>query len=192
MSSEKPNPPIPNVHIATPIENDRPFVQRLERLLFGRYQPRSLDEAAWRELEREGTPAELRRRIREEHLRECMGLIVLIGADTWRLRRVDWEISAGIRIRYDEPHKALLGLLLPTHPDFGRPSYDLGRIPPRLYENIVATYARLADWTDDPEALVGLIEDAETRAVNELPVNTWPHLTQDFSGDRWKRLPPGT
>ncbi len=182
---------LPIVFISTPTEADAPFVARLEGLLAGRFGTRRIGQAAWRDLERDGPCAELRRRIREEHQLGCMAVVVLIGADTWRLRRTDWEISAAIRIRDDEPHKALLGLLLPTHPDFGRPSYDLGRIPPRLYENVVATYARLADWTDDPELLAGLLEDAETRAVNELPVNTFPHFTQDFTGDRWRRLSPG-
>lgn len=192
MTITGPTSHLPHVFISTPTDADAPFVARLEGLLAGRFGTRRIEHSAWRGLERDGPCAELRRRIREEHQRECMAVIVLIGADTWRSRRTDWEISAAIRLRDDEPHKALLGLLLPTHPDFGRPSYDLGRIPPRLYENIVATYARLADWTDDPEVLVGLIEDAETRAVNELPVNTFPHLTQDVSGDRWRRLSPET
>jgi len=190
MTRDDASPHLPTLFLCSRFVDDEPYALALGRLLSGRFRIRTIDESTWTHLEWESTHAELRRTIREDHQSGCCLLVVLIGGGTWRMRRVDWEISAGIRVRSDEPHLGLLGLLLPSHPDFGRPSYDLARIPPRLYENVVATYARLADWTDDPDMLVDLIGDAKTRAVNEIPVNTFPHLTDDLYGDRWRRLPP--
>ena len=63
--------------------------------------------------------------------------VVLIGAETWKRKHVDWEIGASIRETEHNPRSGLLGILLPTYPrPHGEPNnYFPNTIPPRLYDN---------------------------------------------------------
>ncbi|PKN22581.1 MAG: hypothetical protein CVU65_14990 [Deltaproteobacteria bacterium HGW-Deltaproteobacteria-22] len=180
----------PFVFLASQAGSDAPYRDRLGPLLAGHFQLRTVGEKAWADMDETNSPAEFRGRLRLEYQADCIVVVVLIGEETWRMRAVDWEISAALRVIPNEPHKGLLGLLLPTHPDFGKPSYDFSRIPPRLYENVVAGYAVLGDWSDDPELVRDLILEAKSRAAGELPVNTFPHFTADCVGQRWRRTGP--
>ena len=61
----------------------------------------------------------LRQKIRDEYLRDSTVTVVLVGADTWKRKHVDWEIGASIRHTQYNPRSGLLGIILPTYP---RPS----------------------------------------------------------------------
>ena len=39
----------------------------------------------------------IRQRIRDENLRDSTVTVVLVGAETWQRKHVDWEISSSIR-----------------------------------------------------------------------------------------------
>ncbi len=87
----------------------------------------------------EGLPLEeIRRKIRDEHIADASVTIVLIGACTWQRKHVDWEISASIIDRPSNKRCGLVGLLLPTHPDYDKRPQDRNPrlIPPRLACNI--------------------------------------------------------
>ena len=78
---------------------------------------------------------EIRRRIRDEYIADATVTVVLIGRCTWRRKHVDWEISASLT---DTPHNdrcGLVGILLPTHEDFGAAEYNPRLLPPRLAAN---------------------------------------------------------
>jgi len=81
---------------------------------------------------------EIRRRIRDDHIADATVTIVLIGPCTWQRKHVDWEISASVIDRRNNQRCGLLGLLLPTHPDYHKRASDRDPrlIPPRLAQNI--------------------------------------------------------
>ncbi len=81
---------------------------------------------------------EIRRRIRDDHIADATVTIVLIGPCTWQRRHVDWEISASLIDRRNNPRCGLLGLLLPTHPDYRKADADRNHrlMPQRLASNV--------------------------------------------------------
>ena len=93
---------------------------------------------------------EIRRRIRDDHIADATVTIVLIGSCTWQRKHVDWEISASIIDRRNNQRCGLLGLLLPSHPDYRKRPEDrnLHLIPPRLALNIGGDnpFAVIYDW----------------------------------------------
>lgn len=93
---------------------------------------------------------EIRRRIRDNHIADATVTIVLIGPRTWQRKHVDWEISASVIDRQNNQRCGLLGILLPTHPDYSKsPKARNPRlIPPRLARNIGGDnpFAVVYDW----------------------------------------------
>ena len=93
---------------------------------------------------------EIRRRIRDDHIADAVVTIVLIGPCTWQRKHVDWEISASIIDRPNNERCGVVGLLLPTHPDYDKcPEGRNPRlVPPRLAQNIGGNYpfATIFKW----------------------------------------------
>jgi hypothetical protein len=151
----------------------------------------------------EALPEELppdvaRQRIREQHLRDSVVTVVLVGVDSWRSRYVDWEIGATLQGAADGPGGALLGILLPSYsatyagffntfsPD-GAPFYPY-TLPPRLYDNVANSYAPLVRWTDNPLEVRRWINVAWSRRSAGLDSdNSFPHFACDRDGERWYR-----
>lgn len=81
---------------------------------------------------------EIRRRIRDDHIADATVTIVLIGRCTWQRRHVDWEMSASLIDRENNPRCGLLGILLPTHPDYRKAVEDRNPrlMPQRLASNL--------------------------------------------------------
>ena len=96
---------------------------------------------------------EIRRRIRDDHIADATVTIVLIGPCSWQRKHVDWEISASIIDRQNNQRCGLMGLLLPTHPDYWkRPENRNPRlIPQRLARNIGGDdpFAIIYDWPNN-------------------------------------------
>ena len=88
------------------------------------------------------------RRIREEFISQATVAVVLVGPCTWQRKFVDWEIGAALRDTEMNPRCGLLGILLPNHQDFGKPSYNAQLIPPRLADNCsdAKPFASIVDW----------------------------------------------
>lgn len=100
------------------------------------------------------------RRIRENYITGSSCTIVLVGADTWGRKYVDWEIKATL----DKEH-GLIGVKLPT----ALPQSN-GKIsvPDRLYDNIKTGFAMWVDWaqiTQSPQACAGYVRQARERDV---------------------------
>ena len=93
---------------------------------------------------------EIRRRIRDDHIADATVTIVLIGPCTWQRKHVDWEISASLIDRRNNQRCGLLGILLPTHPDYQRSLENLNprMIPQRLALNIGGNnpFAAIYKW----------------------------------------------
>ena len=96
---------------------------------------------------------EIRRRIRDDHIADATVTIVLIGPCTWKRKHVDWEISASLIDRPRNPRCGLIGLLLPTHPDYRKQPDDRNPrlMPPRLAHNIEGDnpFAVVYDWPNN-------------------------------------------
>ncbi|HEV2153001.1 TIR domain-containing protein [Bradyrhizobium sp.] len=79
----------------------------------------------------------VRRRIREDFIKGTSCTIVLVGAQTWGRKYVDWEIDASLEMNH-----ALIGVRLPTAPVSG----GKVTVPGRLHDNIVSGYALWESW----------------------------------------------
>lgn len=90
-----------------------------------------------------------RRKIRDEYLRDSSVTVVLVVRDTWQRKYVDWEISSSIQYTQFNPRSGLIGIILPTHSDYRRDEYNRYLIPPRLYNNLKCSFAKIYDWTNN-------------------------------------------
>lgn len=105
--------------------------------------------------------------IQKVFLNDTTVLIVLIGTKTKYRMHVDWEISGALNHKVGESYAGLLGLILPSHPDYGtkKATYDL--MPPRLADNFKSGYAVIRDYTIDRKKIQEYIELAFENRSNE-------------------------
>lgn len=115
--------------------------------------------------------AEIRRQIRDDFISDATVTVVLVGCCTWQRKYVDWEIGASLTDTDRNDRCGLLGILIPTHPDYRKQEYDQHLIPPRLARNLDGKqpFANLYDWTDDKAELTEWIECAFQRRNKEPP-----------------------
>ncbi len=102
-------------------------------------------------------------KIRDDYIRDATVTVVLYGAETYKRKFVDWEIRASLRNTQHNPRCGLLGILLPSHQDHARDTYNSSTIHPVFHDNIKTDFAGLYDWRDDGEAVSGWIDDAFQR-----------------------------
>ncbi|MDO9312566.1 MAG: TIR domain-containing protein [Nitrosomonas sp.] len=127
----------------------------------------------------------IRRKIRDEYLRDSAVTVVLIGSETWKRRHVDWEIRASVRKTQDSPGSGLLGIILPTYPRNDITKYNQYTIPPRLYDNIKCGFASIYDWDADPFIVQKWIHDAFERRNKLDPDNSRPSFVENLFGNAW-------
>ena len=94
----------------------------------------------------------IRQRIRDDFISDATVTVVLIGPCTWQRKHVDWEISASLIERPNNPRCGLFGLILPSHPDFQKGTFNSRLMPPRLADNCngAIPYALIYNWTGNP------------------------------------------
>ena len=144
----KPEVPRHKVFISYFHQDDQEYKNRLIQALESKSVDKSVSQG---DIHDEGLPLdEIRRRIRDDHIADATVTIVLIGPCTWQRKHVDWEISASIIDRRNNLRCGLLGILLPTHPDFPKHPEERNPhlIPPRLANNIKGPdpFAVIYDW----------------------------------------------
>ena len=129
----------------------------------------------------------IRQKIRDEYLRDTTVTVVLVGAHTWQRKFVDWEIGSSIRQTQYNSRSGLLGILLPTYPRAqGDPTkYNPYTIPPRLHDNVECDFAKIYNWSDDPDIVQLWIHEAFKRRTEILPDNSYPSFKQNRTGERW-------
>lgn len=155
-------------------EDDQEYKNRLAQALDSKFVDKSVSQG---DIHDEGLHIdEIRRRIRDDHIADATVTIVLIGPCTWQRKHVDWEISASIIHRRNNRRCGLLGLLLPTHPDYRKEPQecDPRLIPPRLARNIGGNdpFAVIYDWPKNRLArrVLPKIDQAYRRRYNP----PWP------------------
>ena len=92
-----------------------------------------------------------RQYIRDDFIADATVTIVLIGRCTWRRKFVDWEIGSSLRDTKKNPRCGLLGILLPSHPEYNsnRP-VNPRLVPPRFADNWgqPTNYGQLYRWPE--------------------------------------------
>jgi len=145
----------------------------------------------------EGTNTErIRQIIRDQYLHDSTVTVVLIGSETWQRKHVDWEIGSSIRQTQYNYRSGLLGILLPTYsiglcysPERTEngASYNPKTIPPRLYENVQCGFAKIYNWSYDPNLVKQWIHEAFKRRDNIQPDNSFPSFVNNRYGTGWQR-----
>lgn len=94
----------------------------------------------------------IKRMIQQEHIVQSSVVFALYGAETYKRKHVDWEVSGGLSGKVGG-HKGLVVMLLP---DFPQPPYDQNNnydksfiypyLHPRTAANLQSDYADLYYW----------------------------------------------
>jgi hypothetical protein len=127
----------------------------------------------------------VRQKIRDEYLRDTSVTVVLIGAETWQRKHIDWEIGSSIRHTDNNPRSGLLGILLPTYPRTDPTKYNSRTIPPRLYDNIKCEFAAIYNWSENPTTVQDWIHQAYLRKSVKQPDNSRASFGKNRSGNEW-------
>lgn len=127
----------------------------------------------------------VRQKIRDEYLRDTSVTIVLIGANTWQRKHVDWEIGSSIRDTAYNPRSGLLGILLPTYPGYDANKYSKYTVPPRLSDNLDCGFSKIYRWTENPFSIQQWVHDAYINKSKIIPDNSYPSFVNNRSGERW-------
>jgi hypothetical protein len=96
--------------------------------------------------------------INDGYMNDTTVLIVLLGPNTKCRKHVDWEISGALNVKVGVSYAGLLGLKLPSHPDYGTGKYSHKLQPQRLTDNLKTHYAVIRDFTTDRKKLQEYIE----------------------------------
>lgn len=128
--------------------------------------------------------------IREDYIADATVTVVLIGGRTWQRKFVDWEINATLRDTPNNPRCGLLGILLPSHPDFRKDTYNPKLVPPRLADNLNGdnAFAKIYDWpggSHRPDRVRSWIHEAFSRRRN----NPTPNNSRTPFGRNWTGNP---
>jgi hypothetical protein len=127
----------------------------------------------------------IRRKIRDEYLRDSTVTVVLVGTETWKRKHVDWEINSSLRDTQYNPRSGLLGICLPSHKNFGSDKYDPHSIPPRLDDNIQCGFAKFINWTTNKEFIKGQIHEVFKLRERINPDLSRPLFERNREGERW-------
>ena len=127
----------------------------------------------------------IRQKIRDEYLRDSTVTVVLIGSQTWQRKHVDWEIGSSIRNTEYNPRSGLLGIILPSYYK-NNFIFDKYTIPPRLSRNIDCGFAKIYNWSQNPEEIKQWIHEAFDRRKKIIPDNSFPNFVNNRSSDRWQ------
>ena len=123
--------------------------------------------------------------IRDKFLRDSTVTVVLVGANTWQQKSVDWEISSSLRQTEYNTRSGLFGILLPTYSRLTSKHYDPHTIPPRLYDNVACGFSKIYTWNEEPYTVQSWIHYAFKRRTEILPDNSRDPFKNNLSGERW-------
>jgi hypothetical protein len=122
--------------------------------------------------------------IQKGYLSDTTVLIVLLGQKTKCRKHVDWEISGALNLKVGDNYAGLLGLKLPTHPDYGTGNYTYSEQPPRLTDNLKSGYAIIRDYTTDRRKIQNYIQLAfkNRNDKSDKRINSRKQLDKDLCG----------
>jgi hypothetical protein len=105
-----------------------------------------------------------KRLIQEQHIVDSSVVFALYGAETYKRKHVDWEISAALNKKVGD-RKGLVVMLLPTFPispynlqNQYEPSRIYPRLHPRTAANLKSQYADLFYWPGMHSNMPGVVQ----------------------------------
>lgn len=165
---------------------DQPYREKFEYLFASRHDVMISKSVQIGDIDPDLPAETIRQKIRDEYLRDSTVTVVLIGADTWKRKHVDWEIGSSIRDTQYNPRSGLLGIILPSYSRADMSKYSRYTIPPRLYDNIECGFAKIYNWNEDPSSVKTWIHEAFERRNTVTPDNSYPSFVNNRSGERWQ------
>lgn len=159
--------------------NDQNYKDEFERLFGDLHQILASRSVGIGDLHPRMQSEAVRQRIRDEYLRDSTVTVVLIGAETWKRKHVDWEIAASLRQTAFSDRSGLLGVLLPTYPRPSPDKYCIYTIPPRLHDNVVSGFAEIYPWSTDPIEVSKWIHEAFQKRHRVIPDNSYPQFVNN-------------
>lgn len=112
----------------------------------------------------------IRKVIRDRFISDSTVTVVLIGAETWRRKHIDWEIGYSLTQTSHNYRSGLIGILLPSYvPDDScceefltedEVIYTPCNVPPRLYDNVLSGYAKIYAYPQSTLCLKSWIHEA--------------------------------
>lgn len=134
----------------------------------------------------------IRQKVRDEFIADATVTVVLVGKCTWQRKHVDWEIGSSLRATKNNSRCGLLGILLPTHYDYGKDTYRRKLIPPRLADNCTGedSFATIYNWPEpwSTDRVRRWIHEAFQRRLLMDPNNSRAQFGRNRSGkcsDGW-------
>ncbi len=128
----------------------------------------------------------IRRKIRDDFIADATVTVVLIGKCTWQRKHVDWEIGSSLINTSKNSRCGLVGILLPSHYDYGEDGYRKRLVPPRVADNRTDDYpyAKIYDWPDpwSTERVKRWIDGAFKRRDSVNPDNRRAQYKYNRSG----------
>ncbi len=120
--------------------------------------------------------------IQKGYLSDTTVVIILLGQKTKCRKHIDWEISGALNLKVGGLYAGLLGIKLPSHPDYRTGKYSYSEQPQRLTDNLKSGYAVIRDYTTDRKKLQEYIElafarrtsmaDKRTNSRKQMPIDT--------------------
>lgn len=185
-SSGPSNQPRHKVFVSYHHENDQSYRNHFEQLFANTYDILVSHSVQIGEIDPNLQTETIRQRIRDEYIRDSTVTVVLVGAETWKRKHVDWEIASSIRDTKLNPRSGLLGIILRTYPRLSETKYNRYTIPPRLYDNIECGFAKIYNWSEDAGTVQSWIHDAFETRNRIIPDNSFPSFVNNRTGDRWQ------
>jgi hypothetical protein len=119
--------------------------------------------------------------IQNGYLKDTTVLVVLLGKNTKCRKHIDWEISAALNLKVGDGYAGLLGLILPSHPEYGTGKHTKSKHPERFINNVETGYAVIRDYTTDRKKLQEYIELAfsNRKAQSDKRINSKPQMQKN-------------
>lgn len=157
---------------------DQYYRDEFERLFGHLFISKSVNEG---DIDEDNSSEYVKRLINEGYIDDASIVIVLIGAKTYCRRHVDWEIYGGIDVRVGG-RAGLMGICLPSNPDYPGPTYQLDITPARFVDNQKSGFALYYDWTEDEDLVRARIERAFDDRITkkDLATNSRKQLTYNL------------
>ncbi|MFU2078375.1 TIR domain-containing protein [Avibacterium endocarditidis] len=138
----------------------------------------------------------IRQKIRDHFISDSTVTIVLIGAETWKRKHVDWEIGYSLTNTSQNTRSRLIGILLPSYkPDYncsiplettndGRDYYTPCNIPPRLHDNVNSGYAKIYSYPSNSHELKQWIHNAFSEREESIHNNCRSYFFQNYNQNK--------
>lgn len=137
-------------------KNDWYYKEEFERIFNNIIISKAVSEG---DIDPDNSDKYIKRLIQEDYITDSTVTIVLIGSETAKRKHIDWEISASLNKKVGG-YSGLLGIVLPSHPDYYKERISNISIPPRLLSNIQSGYAGFIKWTTNVNYMSLCIEKA--------------------------------